>query len=113
MTIREVITRVDNLVPNSYEDEEKLSWLEEIENQIYKELVLTHEIERVMTNFRDQTSELIAPSPYDNLYISYLQAKINFYQREFMGYNNAMAMFNSEYKEFANWFNRTYYPKEM
>ena len=110
MTIREVLTRVDNLVTNAVEEEVKLQWLKNIEDKIYKEIVLTHENPVEMTNFEDMESELIAKSPYDNLYISYLVAKIFEYTFETVRYNNAIIVFNQEYREFANYYNRENMP---
>lgn len=113
MTIREVLTQVDDLKPNSYTEEDKLVWLKEVENKIYQDIVCTHEDAVAMTDFKDDSNDLIAHSPYDNLYVSYLCAKIDFFNRETEGYNNQMIMFNTEYQGFANWYNRNHMPKEM
>ena len=110
MTIREVLTRVDNLLTNAVEEEQKLQWLKNIEDKIYKEIVLTHENPVEMTDFDDKESELIAVSPYDNLYISYLVAKIFEYTFETVRYNNAIIVFNQEYQEYANYYNRENMP---
>ena len=110
MKIREVLTQVDDLYANAFSEEDKLKWLQDIENKIYKELVLTHHEPVEMTDFDDDDNELIAPSPYDNLYINYIIANINKYNNETVRYNNAMIIFNQQYQEFANWYNRTKMP---
>ena len=110
MKIREVITQVDDLYANAMTEEDKLQWLENIENKIYKEIVLTHEDQVPMTDFSDDDNTLIAPTPYDSLYINYIIAKIHQYTNETVRYNNAMIIFNQQYQEFANWYNRTKMP---
>ena len=110
MKIREVITQVDDLYANAFSEEDKLEWLKQIENKIYTELVLTHHEPVEMTDFSDDDNELIAPSPYDSLYINYIIAQINKYNNETVRYNNAMIIFNNEYQDYANWYNRTKLP---
>ena len=110
MTIQEVLTRTDNLLVNAVDEEQKLSWLKNIEDKIYKEVVLLHENPVEMTDFSDFENELIAPEPYDNLYISYLIAQILYYTFETIRYNNAMITFNQEYQEFCNYYNRENMP---
>ena len=110
MTIREAINIIDKLVPNVYDDEDKMKWLKDIESLIYQEIILTHENPIEMTDFEDDNNELFAKSPYDNLYTSYLESKIHFNNKEIPRYNNAMAVFNEEYREYANWYNRNNMP---
>ena len=110
MTIREVISQTDELFTNAFSDEQKMKWLHDIESKIYKEIVLTHHHHVEMTDFDDDSNELIAPSPYDSLYINYIIAQIHKYNNETVRYNNFMIIFNNEYQEFANWYNRTKLP---
>lgn len=110
MTIEEVLTKTDKLLVNAIDDEIKLEWLHNIEDKIYKEIVLTHENQVPMTDFENTENELIAVHPYDNLYISYLIAQILYYTFETIRYNNAMITFNQEYQEFCNYYNRENMP---
>jgi hypothetical protein len=113
MRIIDAVTNVDNLLPNAFDQEQKHKWLKNIEDKIYKEVVLTHENDTdiLITDFEDDNSELIAPYPYDNLYISFILAKIFEYEHETVRYNNQMIIFNQEYQEFVNWYNRNNMPK--
>ena len=110
MEIRDVLTKVDNLLVNAIDEDTKLDWLKNIEDKIYKEIVLTHENQVLMTDFSEDNNELIAKSPYDNLYISYIIAQIFNYNFETVRYNNAIITFNQEYQEYANWYNRQNMP---
>lgn len=55
------------------------------------------EIERIIT---DKT---ICDSPYDGMYVDYIIAKINLYQRDFNTYNQFMALFNSRLGAYKRW----------
>lgn len=111
MKISEVLNKTDNLLPNAFDEEQKLEWLKQIENKIYKEVVLTHKNQVPETVFdEEKENDLIAPFPYDNLYISFLIAQIYKYLNETVRYNNAMVIFNQEYQEFTNYYNRQNMP---
>lgn len=52
------------------------------------------------------TDETVAKSPYDRMYIDYLIAKCNYYNRDFNGYNQHMTYFNNLLSGFATDFIR-------
>lgn len=54
---------------------------------------------------------LLAPYPYDNIYLYYLEMQIDYYNSEIDKYNNAKAMFDEAYSAFRNFWNRTHLPK--
>ena len=43
MTIKECIDKFDALNPNQYSEEVKVDWLSRLDNQIYTDIILTHE----------------------------------------------------------------------
>ena len=59
----------------------------------------------------DTETELLVAEPYDEMYVHWLAAQIDWYNREYEGYNNENAMFEAEYSVFRNAFNRTHMPK--
>lgn len=108
MKISEAIVAVDELKPNVFSENEKERWLRELEGKIYQEIVMTHEgADEVILD----DEELIAQSPYDDMYIKWLEAKIDYYNREMDQYNNSISMFYSGYVDFRNYWNRTHLPK--
>jgi hypothetical protein len=56
-------------------------------------------------------TELIVKAPYDELYISFLASKIDFFNGEFVRYNNNIVRFNDTMTAYGNHYNRTHMPK--
>ncbi len=116
MTILEAINQVDALKPNAFLQEDKIRWLNTVENYIKTEIIDTHEgAEKVTFTGYDMNSALdtvlIVPSPYDVLYLRWLEAQIDYANGELGKYNNSITMFNSAYADFRNHYNRKNMPK--
>ena len=113
MTIQEAIGRLDSLMHNTYSDHQKTIWLSEVDGQIQNQLVLTHEggIE-VPLPYKDTDAhrQLLAPHPYDAMYLHYLQAQMHYHNGEFDRYNNAIAMFQAAFDDYSGHFHRTHRP---
>ena len=142
MTLREVIDRVDDLIPNVYEESHKVRWISELDAKIFNEVYMTHEDnpytrekpeeeeEENVTYFGDAKkevktylelpytinkaaeTELLAEFPYDELYVAFLETKINEYNQETTRYNNSALKFNGLYNDFVAYYNRTHMPLE-
>lgn len=115
MTIAEAISRVDSLKPNQYSTGDKICWLSELDGSIKSEVIDTHEgsEEVSFSGYDDNTSqetEMLVPAPYDRLYVSWLQSRIDYYNCEYGKFNNTNAVYTSEYVAFLNWYNRTHMP---
>ena len=112
MTAGEAITMVDDLEPNQYTEQQKLTWLARLDGQIFEELILTHEHEEgaVFTPPSSAADELLVPFPYDGIYNYWLQAMIALENGEGTKYITQMQLFNSLYKSFAWNYNRKYRP---
>lgn len=119
MTIQDAIDQVTRLWPSDYDGNDMVIWLNRVENQIYNEIILTHEggegIER--PSFDENTdwegTVLLAPAPYDELYLYYLEYQIDYNNIETEKAGNSMAMFAAAYQAFADWYNRTHAPKRV
>ena len=114
MTIIEALTRFDNLKPNTYTTEEKIAWLSQVDGMIAREIMDTHETEFVFHGYDAETDTrtmLLADEPFDNLYLSWLESRVDYYNGEYNRYNNSNAVFTAEYTAFQNHFNRTHKPK--
>ncbi len=58
----------------------------------------------------DTDKELIVGEPYDEVYVHWLEAQIDWNNMEYAGFNNTNAMFESVYSAFRNAFNQTHMP---
>jgi len=115
MTIADVINRVNALKPSGFTQKQKIEWLENIEGQIYWEIVVPNENPKGIKfdgfpSDVDTAHELIAPKPYDEVYVLYLQAQIDLGNQETQKYNNSMTLFNSAYSALRSWWKRTHMP---
>ena len=90
-TAKQVLDRVDALLPNSCQRAEKLRWLAQAEGFVLRELVQKAGELPELT----EGSELTAEMPYDELYRHYVEAQIHYANGELERYNNAMALWNN------------------
>ena len=115
MTIREAISRTDELCPNQYETNIKVGWLSRLDGIIYNEVISTHEgnTREGFDGYResDFDAELLVGFPYGgDIYNYYLQAMISKENGETNRYNDNIVMYNNAYQTFADWYNRTKRP---
>ena len=149
MTIAEAIQEVNELKPNMYGDEIKITWLSRLDTRIYEEILLTHALNagEEQTDFSGYTysaetvsseenqedtpaetpaeteeavpaledtvignTELLVGEPYDEMYIHWLAAQIDYHNREIDGFNSTNAMFDAVYSAFRNAYNRSHMP---
>lgn len=118
MTVSDIISTVNRLKPNAYDDTDKAKWLSEVEGMIFDELVKASE------NGKDDhfypidydsmpDRKLYADDRFSQLYVYYLFSKIDFMDNNIAQYNNDTAMFNAEYENFCSWFIRNNTPKKQ
>lgn len=116
MTIMDALHRIDAIKPNSYNQTEKVKWLSTLDGIIKVEIIDTHEgAEDVVFNGYtedvDLLTPLLVPAPYDELYLFWLESKIDYWNGEIGKYNNSMTMFNEAYSSYAKHYNRKHMPK--
>lgn len=117
MTIIEAINRIDGLKPNIYSQSEKVRWLSQLDGFVKNDIIDTHEGSDAITfsGYDDETSidtVLLITSPYEDVYIHYLEMKIDYSNGETIKYNNSAMMYNNAYSAFEKWYNRTHMPKQ-
>lgn len=115
MKISEAINRIDTLKFNTYTQSEKVAWLSTIDGTIKREVIDTHKDgeDIVFEGYTDDTppeTELLAPAPYDDLYIKWLEAQIDYANAEYGKYNNSKLAFNTAYTAYESWYNRQHMP---
>lgn len=113
MTIMDAIDRTDAVKFNTYQNAEKIAWLSKLDGMIKKHIIDTHEGggNISFSGYTDQTDKstvLLAPAPYDEMYLRWLEAQIDLANGEYDKYNASILMFNAEYEAFEAWYNRTH-----
>lgn len=63
------------------------------------------------TEGTDPDTELLVGAPYDEIYLHWLRAQIDYSYEEYKKFNNSNAMFTSALSEYVNFYNRTHKPK--
>jgi hypothetical protein len=116
MTIIEAINRIDLLKPNNFTQTDKVAWLSTIDGVIKKETIDTHEgAESVIFNGYEADTALetmlLVPAPYDDIYIKWLEAQIDYANGDTKRYENSMIAYNTAYSTFERYYNRTHMPK--
>ena len=116
MTIIEAINHIDSLKPNSYTQQDKILWLSNLDGIIKNEIIDTHEgSENVTFDGYDAETALdtvlLVPAPYDDVYIKWLEAQIDYVNGETNRYMNSMIMYNTAYSTFERFYNRTHMPR--
>jgi hypothetical protein len=111
VTIGELISYFDEQVPNEHTQEAKIRWLNEIETQIYRDIILTHEGADDYSfdgydNSTDPETQLIVDAEYSEMYRYWLEKSVHYADREIEAYNNALAMYQAYYDSFLAAYNR-------
>ena len=125
MTPNKAIEIIDRLKPNSYSEEDKLRWINELDG-IVKRLVFQWDekyLKEVETRYKsekiteaeykeiidktkpyvypeDMDKELLIPAPFDECYTLFLETKIDYHNREYGNYNNSAMMFETRFSEY-------------
>jgi trehalose utilization protein len=115
MTIIEVIDRLDSLKHNTYSQKDKVLWLSKLDWMVKKQIIDTHEGAEA-TSFNGYTDEtdvntkLLVPAPYDEVYLRWMEAQIDYLNGEYDKYNNAIIMFNADFEAYAAYYNQNHRP---
>lgn len=99
MTPNKAIEKVDRVKPNSYSEEDKLGWINELEGMVQR-LVIQADNVMQYAYPDDMDKELLIQAPFDDVYTLFLEAKIDYYNREYSNYNNSAMMFEAQFSEY-------------
>ena len=99
MKANKVIEIVDGLVPNTYSEEDKLRWINELEGMAQRLVIQADEIKQ-LSYPDDMDTELLIPAPFDDVYALFVEAKIHYHNQEYARYNNTALMFEAQYNEY-------------
>ena len=120
----DVIADVKLTNRGKYTDETIVHWINECEEKIFNDVILTHFGEDdiieshtdddghfVLYGIDDTDKEMIVPSMYSSVYKNYVDSQIYYTNSEMQKYNNATTKFNASFRDYNAWYNRTHKPK--
>lgn len=115
MTIREAIERTDALKYNNYSMAEKIAWLSQLDMDIKKNILDLHEGGCFCSFWgysQDTAPEtrLLVPAPYDQIYLRWLEAQIDYHNGEFDRYNASIILYNNAFDSYAAYYKRNHMP---
>ena len=115
MKIIEAINKIDELKFNAFSQDQKVGWLSRLDTMIKTLIMDAHEGGDVAfagyNSDTDLNTELLVGAPFDEIYLRWMEAQIDYYNGEIKKYNISMSMFNTEYEAFENWYRRNHKPK--
>lgn len=116
MKIMEAISRIDILKPNAFSEKEKIAWLSTLDGLIKKEIIDAHEgsedvIFKGYTGDTAVTEELLVPSPYDDVYLRWLEMQMDYTNGEFDKYENSVIAYNTALSAYAAAYTRRHMPR--
>lgn len=115
MKIDEVINVVDALKPNAYTQEEKIRWLSNLDSRVKVQIMDVHDDNqhtdfKGYNNLTELGTELLVSEPYDEMYLRWLEAMIDYNNGDDDRYNSAIILFNSAYESYKRHYTRTHTP---
>ena len=116
MKIIEAITKTDDLKHNTYSLSDKVAWLSRMDSNVKRLIIDTHEGSEDVTftgydSETDLDTEMLVPAPFDEIYLRWLEAQIDYTNGEYDKYNNSILMYQAAYDSYANYYNRNHMPK--
>lgn len=114
MKIIDAINKINELKPNSTPQENKIQWLSELDHLIVSNVINAHDNSNMEFNGYDTETdletELLVPTPYDEMYVYWLQAKIDYWNQDMDLYEVSMTMYNNAYEQYGRHYIRTHTP---
>lgn len=115
MTINEAIDALDTRKSNTFSRQDKLTWLSRLDGLIQAQVIDTHagggEGFPGYTDDTDPDTTLLVPAPWDEIYLRYMEAQIDYANGDLTRYANSAALYNGCLTEYKNHYHRTHAPK--
>jgi len=112
MTLHNAIREADGKVNNRQSGERKIEWLNEAEYMVAEQQRLNGIVPGFCGYDADFPADTVlrAPEPWSALYPAYLEARLHYENGEYDRYNNAMAIYNRYFREYAAYLLRNHTP---
>lgn len=112
MRISQALSRIAAVKPSQYDDDTMVEWLSRLDETIRIEVMHLDGDPVSYDPEHDLERELLAPYPYDEVYISWLKAQIDLNNAEMARFNNDMLLYNTQYTALADWWVREHTPTQ-
>ena len=119
MTLLDALNRIDEVNPSGVSQGLKIKWISTLDGLIKTEIIDRYEGAESIV-FHGYTEEdigedkdLLVPPPYDDIYIRWLEAMIDYTNGEYKKYNNSLTAYNDSYSLYARFYNRTHKSKSQ
>ncbi len=113
MKVNEIISEFDTDRPNSIDVGKKINWIADLDEDIYRNVISNFVNDLEFNRYIDADKEVLAPDMYKDLYILYLESKIDYITNEYQRYQNSAVAFNNKWQEFVNWYYRNHKHKDI
>ena len=116
MKIIEAIHKLDALKFNTYSQNDKIQWLSKLDLAV-KRLIMDNCEENPAADFQGYTvdvpldTELLVPAPFDEIYIRWLEAQIDYHNGEIDRYNNSISLYNAMFDAYGSYYIKHHKPK--
>ena len=115
MTIIEAITRLDELKFNAYTQDDKVEWLSRLDSAVKLQIIDNHVgAENIsFSGYNKDThpnTVLLVPAPYDEVYLRWMEAQIDYHNGEYDKFNNSIVMYNTAFDNYQKYYIRTHKP---
>ena len=109
MTIKELIDYVGEIRPNSFGNQTKMVWINEIEGAVQTEIMGIYPADLMSYDAQtDLDTELLVKAPHAKLYAWYVVAMMDLVSMGDAAYENSYRIFNKFWDEYARWYLRTH-----
>lgn len=117
MTINQVIQNVEQLRSPTGDAELLISFINELEWRIKREIIDTAEDgeDYLFTGYsseKDMETELLAPPPYDDVYVQFCCYRMDLRENQIASANNSIERFEMIYDRFSRYWIREHCPKQ-
>lgn len=115
MTIDQAVKAACAAKPNAFPDAVFYAWLSALDGRIAIDVYMMAPAEAAAFTYHypgDKNTQLLVSPPHDELYVLYLEAKIDSENGEYNKYNNSMQLYNAAYLNFVTWFEQSYQPSQ-
>ena len=114
MKIIEAISKINDLKHNTYSQSDKIGWLSNLDARVKAQIHDAHEHNHLAfygyEDMTDMDTELLVHAPYDEMYLRWLEAMIDYHNSDDDRYNNAIILFNNAYEGYKRFYTRTHMP---